>query len=65
MLRRRQFTDWINYSSGLALEEGTDNGSGHSRDGDAHWMRLVYAVPAALSVAGVRFLIRCAKEAGA
>ena len=52
VLRRRQFTDWINYSSGLALEEGTDNGSGHSRDGDAHWMRLVYAVPAALSVAG-------------
>ena len=52
MLRKRQFVDWLNYDSGFTLEEGTDEGSGHSRDGKPHWLRLRNDVPAALDVAG-------------
>ena len=52
VLRKRQFSDWRNYSSGLALEEGTDDGSGHTRDGNPQWLRLDHAVPAELSASG-------------
>ena len=52
VLRKRQFADWRNYDSGLALEEGTDDGSGHTRDGNPQWLRLDHAVPAELSASG-------------
>ena len=52
MLRKRQFCDWINYDSGFTLEEGTDEGSGHSRNGNPHWMKLEAEVPAALEASG-------------
>ncbi len=52
VLRKRQFADWRNYSSGLTLEEGTDDGSGHTRDGNPQWLRLGHAVPAELSASG-------------
>ena len=52
MLRKRQLCDWLNYNSGFTLEEGTDNGSGHSKDEDGQWLKLQYAVPAELEVSG-------------
>ena len=53
MLRRRNFVDWVNYASGFSLEEGTDNGGGHTRDGARHWMRMVRPLPKDLEVAGM------------
>ena len=52
MLRKRQLCDWLNYNSGFTLEEGTDTGGGHSKDGGSHWLKLQYAVPGALEVSG-------------
>ncbi|MBQ6102587.1 MAG: DUF4034 domain-containing protein, partial [Kiritimatiellae bacterium] len=52
MLRKRQLCDWLNYNSGFTLEEGTDTGGGHSKDGGSHWLKLKYAVPGALEVTG-------------
>ncbi len=52
MLRRRQFCDWLNYGSGFALEEDSDEGAGHSRDGSPHWLKLTTDVPSALEAAG-------------